>query len=198
MLVIGLTGGIGSGKSTVARIFAELGVPIIDTDIIAKELTETGLPAYLAIVDAFGLGIIMDNGQLDRRRLRNLIFKDPNKKLWLEELLHPLIRQEVAERIKFLQSPYCIVVIPLLLESKPNPLIQRVLVVDTSEELQTLRVIARDSHTIDEIETIMSTQISRDKRLAAAQDIIYNTGKVEDLIPQVEQLHEFYLTLAQA
>lgn len=196
MLVIGLTGGIGSGKTAVAKLFAEHGVTIIDTDELARELTQPGQDAFNVILDHFGLEILMDNGHLNRKTLRKIIFVDPKKRIWLENLLHPLIRQKMAKLIKEAKSPYCMAVIPLLLESKPNPLINRILVIDSLESDQIKRVSARDKHTFEEVKAIMKTQFARADRLAAADDLIYNTEKLEDLIPQVEKLHLFYLSLS--
>ena len=196
MLVIGLTGGIGSGKTVVAKLFAEHGVTIIDTDELARELTQPGQDAFNIILDHFGLEILMDNGHLNRKALRTIIFAHPEERIWLENLLHPLIRQKMASLVKTAKSPYCMAVIPLLLESKPNPLISRILVVDSLESDQIKRVSARDKHVFDEVAVIMKTQIARADRLAAADDLIYNTEKIEDLIPQVEKLHQFYLSLA--
>jgi dephospho-CoA kinase len=196
-LVVGLTGGIGSGKSTVARLFANYGVPIVDTDQIARDLTEPGTPAFQTIVNQFDK-ITMSNGQLNRRLLRQLIFADPEKRIWLEELLHPLIREEVLRQLALLKAPYCIVVIPLLFENPPDPIIKRVLVVDTDEELQIARVAKRDVHSVMEIEAIMATQVSRKVRLDGADDIIFNTQEPEFLMPQVEELHKSYLKIANA
>ncbi|MES2218336.1 MAG: dephospho-CoA kinase [Pseudomonadota bacterium] len=195
-LIVGLTGGIGSGKSTVARLFANLGVPIIDTDLIAHDLTEPGKHAFHTIVKQFDQ-ITMSNGQLNRRLLRQLIFSDPEKRYWLEELLHPLIREEVLRQLSSLEAPYCIVVIPLYFENSPDPVINRVLVVDTDEALQIARVAKRDVHSVLEIEAIMATQVSRKVRLDGADDIIFNTQGPEFLVPQVEELHKSYLAIAK-
>jgi dephospho-CoA kinase len=196
-LVIGLTGGIGSGKSTVAALFAKLGVTIIDTDVIAREITETGTDAYQKIIDKFGATIVADNKKLDRRALRKFIFDNNEHRLWLEKLLHPQIREEMRRQLKLAASPYAIAVIPLLLEGSPNPLISRVLVVDAPEALQLERTRARDQQSDDEVKSIMKAQILRSKRLARADDVILNDGKLVDLKPQIEKLHKFYLTLCQ-
>jgi dephospho-CoA kinase len=196
MLVVGLTGGIGSGKSTVARLFAEKNIKIIDTDQLARDLTQPENPALQHIVKLFGQDILLANGTLDRSKLRKMIFDDEEKRLQLEQLLHPLIRSEAKHQIELAQSPYCIVVIPLLFETAPNPLIQRILVIDATEALQLLRTASRDNISPDDVATILKTQVSREKRLSLADDIIYNDGKIEDLIPQVDKLHELYLSLA--
>jgi dephospho-CoA kinase len=196
-LVVGLTGGIGSGKSTVAGLFANHGVPVVDTDIIARQLAEPGRPAFLAISERFTNAIAAD-GTLNRRMLREIIFEDSEQRIWLEELLHPLIREEMQRQISLLESPYCIVVIPLLFENPANPVIQRILVVDTDPELQVARVANRDLHSILEVESIIATQVSRQVRLDGADDIIFNTQRPEFLVPQVDALHKSYLAIANA
>jgi dephospho-CoA kinase len=194
-LVVGLTGGIGSGKSTVAQLFANYDVPIVDTDLIARELTAPGSDALQSIAEKFP-NVITSDGQLDRKLLRQLIFTDSEKRTWLEELLHPLIRTEMQRQIELLQSPYCIAVIPLLFENPPNPIINRILVVDTEPKLQLDRVATRDLHSIMEVEAIIATQVSRQVRLDGADDIIFNTQGPAFLMPQVEKLHNSYLALA--
>ncbi|MDR3478521.1 MAG: dephospho-CoA kinase [Gammaproteobacteria bacterium] len=194
-LVIGLTGGIGSGKSTVADLFADRGVDVIDTDRIARELTDPGQPAYHAIVEKFGRYVVMGNTHLNRKTLRKYIFSDDSLRVWLEQLLHPLIRQELARRIAASEAPYCMAVIPLLFENEINPLITRTLVVDVPEEVQLTRTQLRDMNTPEEVEAIMKSQVTREKRLGSADDVIYNDKKIQDLIPQVEKLHASYLAL---
>ncbi len=193
MLVIGLTGGIGSGKSTVAKLFAEKGIPIIDTDQLAREVTLPGQPALKAIIDKFGDTILLPDKTLDRAQLRKQVFKDPLKRSWLEALLHPLIRAEAKRQIQLTKSKYCIVVIPLLVETMPNPLIDRILVVDTTLEHQLHRAKARDSLSEQEIKNIIESQVSREQRLKAADDIILNDGTLDHLQQQVDQLHLQYL-----
>jgi len=196
MLVVGLTGGIGSGKSTVARLFAEKNVTIIDTDQLARDLTQPTTSALQEIVKLFGQDVLLPNGALNRSKLRTIVFSDEKKRLQLEQILHPLIRNEVKRQSESSDSPYCIVVIPLLFETEPNPLIQRVLVVDASKELQLFRTSQRDNVSSDEVDAILKTQVSREKRLNLADDVIRNDGIVEDLYPQVEKLHQYYLSLA--
>jgi dephospho-CoA kinase len=193
MIVIGLTGGIGSGKSTVADLFAANGVPIIDTDVIARNVTATGQPALIAIINQFGEEILTPSGELNRAHLRKIIFTDPQKKFWLEQLLHPLIRAEVASQVATLKAPYCIVVIPLLFETSPNPIINRVLAVQSLPDQQIIRVSSRDGTDAQIITKIIDSQISSEKRLELADDIIYNTASIAELIPQVNLLHEEYL-----
>lgn len=197
MLVIGLTGGIGSGKSTVASLFEKHGTTIIDTDQLSRDLTQPNQPALQKMVDHFGADILQADGSLNRTLLRKIIFNNETERRWLENLLHPLIRNEMERLIKSAKTPYCIVVIPLLLETKPNPLIDRVLVVDALEEHQLQRAHARDKTTRDEISAIIRSQISRDQRLKAANEIIENHGSLKDLEQQVVKLHEFYTKEAQ-
>jgi dephospho-CoA kinase len=195
MLIIGLTGGIGSGKSTVADLFAEYAVPIIDADVIAREVTEPSHPAFATIIDHFGKDLLLKNGLLDRAALRNLIFADTHQRDWLENLLHPLIRNEIEQRLKTLSAPYCIIVIPLLLEVKPYPFIDRILVIDAPEHKQIERVMSRDHVSKAHIEAILNTQIDRQHRLAQAHDIITNDGSLSDLKSQVEKWHQTYLKM---
>jgi dephospho-CoA kinase len=192
MLTIGLTGGIGSGKSTVADLFKKKGVTVIDADQIAHSLTQQKI-CFNKIVETFGESILLPNKKLDRAQLRKIIFADAHKRQWLEQLLHPLIRAEMERLISNADSPYCIATIPLLLETSPNPLIHRILVIDTPEEQQIARCIARDHLSEKEIKAIMRTQVTRKQRLAAANDIINNYATLAELLPQVEKLHKFYL-----
>ena len=195
MLVIGLTGGIGSGKTTVADLFEKHGVTIIDSDQIARALTAKNQAAFNAIVAEFGSSILTPSGELDRKALRHIIFQDQSKRLWLENLLHPAIRDEMARLVEKAISPYCILVIPLLLETEPNPIINRILVVDTPEAKQIERVSIRDQQSSDAIEVILAAQTSRQHRLAKADDIIYNEHHLDALKPQVDKLHALYLSL---
>lgn len=195
MLVVGLTGGIGSGKSTVANLFAKLGVPIIDADIVARDVTTPDKPAFNSIVKHFGPEMVLENGTLDRAKLRQLIFNQPKQRLWLEKCLHPLIKDEMARQISQLTSPYCIAVIPLLLEVEFYSFINRILVVDASEAEQLKRTLSRDNISKADVEAILHSQASRADRRAKAHDVIMNDGMPEDLIPQVDKLHEKYLKL---
>lgn len=198
-LVIGLTGGIGCGKSAVAELFAGLGVVIIDTDQIARQLTAPGQAALTTITNEFGADILLPDGNLNRPRLRHLIFSAPAARKKLEAILHPLIREEVERRLVLAQSPYAIVAVPLLLESGAyREIVQRVLVVDCSEEQQVARVVARSGLAETEIRAIMDSQLSRQARLSQADDIVDNHGSRSALEAQVEQLHQRYLKLAAA
>lgn len=196
MLLIGLTGGIGSGKSTVAAIFRELGVPVIDADEIGHELTRPGTATTAEILRLFGPAIQDRQGGLDRARLRRLVFSDPEKRRQLEALLHPRILSEMLRRAADLDAPYCILSIPLLLESGQQAVVDRVLVVDAPEILQKQRTMQRDGMSSIEVEAILSAQCPRQQRLAAADDVIVNDGNLDDLRKQVEALHRKYLALA--
>lgn len=196
MLVIGLTGGIGSGKTTVAKLFSERGIPIIDADIVAREVTQPNKPAFKQIVDHFGNDILHE-GSLNRRKLRKIIFDNAKQRRWLEELLHPLIRKEMENQIKSLSSPYCIAVVPLLLEVEFYFFINRILVIDTTPDLQIQRIVDRDKTSITEVESIIKTQANRETRLSKAHDVIINDGNHDALARQVSKLHEKYLALAK-
>lgn len=196
MLVIGLTGGIGAGKTTVSELFAQQGVPIIDADVIARNLTKPNEPAFLDILDHFEDAVLLENGTLDRAKIREIIFANPHERLWLESYLHPLIRQEIAATIAKLKAPYCIIVIPLLVEVEPYPFIDRILVVDAIPELQVERVKTRDNVSAAEVLAIINTQIDREKRLTIAHDVIHNEGDLKALAYEVEKLHHFYTELS--
>lgn len=197
-LVVGLTGGIGSGKSAAAAMFGELGAGIVDTDAIAHELTGPLGAAMQAIRDDFGADYVAPNGALDRARMRGRVFADPAAKRQLEGILHPLIRAEVLARVRSAAAPYLIVVIPLLFETGGYPgLIQRVAVVDCAEETQIARTMARGGLTRSEVEAILHTQASRDTRRAGAHDLLDNDGSLDSLRAQVAALHRLYLDLAR-
>ncbi len=197
MLTIGLTGGIGSGKNAAARYFQDLGISVVDADIASRRLVEPGLPAYYDIVEHFGEGVLLPSGELNRRALRALVFSDPDKRLWLENLLHPLIYQWLKDRIQSATSPYVVLSSPLLLETTQYQLTDRVLVIDVPEDLQVERTMSRDANSESQVRAIMSNQMPRAKRLEQANDILDNTGSLEDLKKEVEQLHHKYLVLSQ-
>lgn len=197
MLTIGLTGGIGSGKSTVANFFSELGIEIIDADQMARTVVQPGAPAYENIVAHFGPEILDAKQHIERKKLRNRIFKDPDERKWLENLLHPLIRQAMRERAKTVKSPYCIMVIPLLVETKPNKIIDRVLVIDAAEEQQIAWAQQRDKLDLAQIKAVLKAQATRSQRLAAADDVIFNDADFNRLREQVADLHQRYLKLCK-
>jgi len=199
MFTVGLTGGIGSGKSTVADCFAALGVPVIDTDVIARDLTAPGGPALDAIRAAFGDTVMQADRSLDRAALRRRVFADAGARRQLEAILHPRIRQAVELKLAALAGSYALVVIPLLVETGGyRDLLNRVLVVDCPEALQIARVVARSGLTPDEVKAILAAQASRAERLAAADDVIVNAASPESLPAQVATLHQHYQILASA
>lgn len=192
--IIGLTGGIGSGKTTVSNMFAELGVDIIDADVVAREVVEPNSIALTAIENHFGAEYINAQKQLDRAKLRTRIFSNPKDKEWLNNLLHPLIRQSMVAQLSNAQSDYCILVAPLLLENGLNKLVGRVLVVDIDEESQITRTVARDPSSQEEIKRIIASQMSRNDRINSADDIINNQNKdLEKIRQQVQRLNQQYL-----
>ena len=194
---VGLTGGIGSGKSRAADMFAELGAGVIDTDAISHELTGPGGAAMSAIAAAFGAEYLRDDGSLDRSRMRSLVFSDAQAREKLQAILHPLIRATSRERIGSAEAPYVMLVVPLLLETGSyRDLLDRVLVVDCDEAQQIARTAARSNLAEDEVRRIMAAQISRSERLRAADDVIVNDGDINGLRRQVEALHRQYLASA--
>ena len=198
MFIIALTGGIGSGKSTVADELARLGAGVIDTDVLARELTEPGQPTLDDLVMAFGPGILTPDGELDRAALRARVFADAAERHTLEAILHPRIRALMHERLATLEAPYGVLVIPLLFETNQHHDVDRVLVVDTTESLQIARVQERSGLSADEIERIMSSQVSRAERLAGADDVIENNADRPTLMRDVRRMHDQYLKQAAA
>lgn len=199
MFTVGLTGGIGSGKTTVADLFAAHGVPVIDTDVIARNLTSPGGEALQDIHATFGDAVMQADGSLDRAALRRHVFADPHARLALEAILHPRIRRVVEQARGQLNAPYVLIVIPLLVEAGGyRDLIDRVLVIDCPEELQIARVRARSGLTHDEAIAILAAQANRSQRLAVADDIIDNIVSTKHLRDQVSTLHQRYLALANA
>jgi dephospho-CoA kinase len=198
MLVIGLTGGIGSGKSEISRRFEALGVPVVDTDLVSRELVSAGSPALAEIAARLGSEFITAEGQLHRRRLREAIFRDEALKTRLEDILHPRIRDRVAAILAGLTAPYAMVVIPLLLEGRYPIAVDRILVVDAPEELQVARIQARDNVDADAARRVITGQASRDARRAVADDLILNDADIHALDAGVRKLHREYLALAGA
>ena len=194
---VGLTGGIGSGKSTVKNYFDELGVPTIDADEISHRLTMPGQAAFNEVVDLFGKESLDESGNLNRQHLRELIFTDPALKKQLEAIIHPRVRAEIQTFINRVKYPYCIISIPLLLETGGQATVDRVLVVDAPEELQVERVTRRDNTNEDQTRSIIMAQISRSERLRAAHDIIVNDGNMSDMKIRVVNIHNKYIELSR-
>ena len=194
---IGLTGGIGSGKTTVAGLFVSLGAGLVDTDEISHRLTAAGQPAVIEIARKFGQEFVAPDGSLDRGRMRKLVFDDPSKRKDLEAFLHPLIHQESLRQIREVTAPYIVVVVPLLLESAGyKGIIDRVVVVDCDPETQVRRVMQRSGLARNEVLSVIASQVPRERRLRAADDIIGNDGDIARLREQVDALHTKYLRLA--
>ncbi len=193
MLKIGLTGGIGSGKTTVANLFQKRGTPIIDADKISHALVEPGMPGLNQIAASFGNKILDSNGRLNRPKMRELIYSSPDKKKLLESILHPLVYEAIDKEVCKQNTTYCILSVPLLIETEQCHRVDRVLVVDIPIKMQYARVKARDGLMEEEIERIVSAQASRDKKLAKADDVISNSSDISSLDKQVEKLHNFYL-----
>ena len=196
MLVVGITGGIASGKTAASNRFAELGVPVVDADVIAHQIVEPGRSACKKVIVEFGSEIAREDGGFDRAKLRKIVFADSKKKEVLESILHPEIRKEILRQLSELSAPYAIVVIPLLAESKSEYPLNRVLVIDVPEDIQIERVKARDATTTEEAERIIRLQASRTDRLAMADDTIVNTGSIQTLNDSIDKLHRKYLSLA--
>lgn len=196
-LIIGLTGGIGSGKSAAADLFAAHGITVVDADIAAREVVEPGTACLDAIAEHFGADILLPGGELNRRALREIIFNDPQAKAWLETLLHPAIRELIIQQLGEAPSPYALLVSPLLLETDQHQLASLILVIDCEESEQIQRAAARDNSDAERIKAIMATQLTRTQRLAKADDILHNHGTLADLAQQVDALHQQYLQLAK-
>lgn len=198
MLIIGLTGGIGCGKSAVSEMFSDLGVPVLDADQVARDVVEPKSSALEEIRKRFGNQIIDHQGQLDRTQLREVVFSDPQAKADLEQILHPKIRQRMRQWVEQQTAPYVILVIPLLFETGQHKQMNRVLVVDAPESLQIERVCTRDNSSVESAQAIINSQISRQQRLKLADDVIENTGTLDHLRKQVTALHKKYLELSTA
>lgn len=194
---VGLTGGIGCGKSTVADLFAAHGASLVDTDVIAHQLTAPGGAAMPALLREFGADVATPDGAMDRTRMRDLVFADPGARTRLEAILHPMIRLETANAALAATGPYVIFVVPLLIESGNwRARVQRVLAIDCQESTQIARVMARNGLPESQVKSIMAAQVSRQQRIAAADDVIDNDGDLAALTPQVARLHAFYLAQA--
>ncbi|MNM23353.1 Dephospho-CoA kinase [compost metagenome] len=197
MYVVAITGGIGSGKTTVANQFAALGIEVVDADLIAREVVAPGTPALAAIVNHFGAEMLTEQGLLDRRALRERIFSDPAAKSWLNALLHPIIRSEMLRQCATVSSPYCLLVVPLLVENRLTELADRVLVIDVDEATQIERTCRRDGVSREQAQAILASQASRTERLAMADDVLDNqSGTTETIRERILALHETYLAFA--
>ena len=193
--ILGLTGGIGSGKSAAAERFVELGVHLVDADQAARWVVEPGRPALASIVERFGAGVLLEDGTLNRSALRERIFSDPTQRRWLEQLLHPLIGQEIFNYLAKARSPYAVYVSPLLIESGQYQKTQRILVIDVPQSVQIARTLQRDDTSEAQVQAILTAQLSREERLRHADDVVVNDRDLPWLHQQIDQLHAFYLTL---
>lgn len=197
MLVVGLTGGIAAGKSTATAFFQERGVPVIDADEVARDVVAPGTPGLAAVVAAFGSQILQADGTLDRRRLREVVFAEPAERRRLEAILHPLIQAEIRARLQQVRGPYCIVAVPLLIESAAlRALVHRVLVIDVPVEVQLARLMQRDGMSAEQCQAMLAAQASRARRLEAADDVVDNATDIVALTHQLESVHTRYLELA--
>lgn len=194
--VVGLTGGIGSGKSEVSRRFESFGIQVVDADVISREVVQLGSKGLEAIKNRFGKSVLNADGTLNRAELREIIFSDKDQKNWLEQLLHPLVNQEIRAQLATPTSAYKILVSPLLLETQQHLLVNRILVVDVPESVQIERASQRDGVSIEQIRRIIASQISRDDRLKRADDVIDNTSDLAALDNICRQLHTTYLSFA--
>ena len=192
-MIIGLTGGIGSGKTAVSDIFEELGIGIVDADLASRVVVEKGRPSLEEIAKHFGQGILTEEGELDRAKLREIIFNSDEEKNWLESLLHPAIARQIQDELKASSSPYTILVDPLLLETNQKAFCDKVLVVDVHVETQIERTLKRDDVSLDQVQSIIKAQISRDKRLELADEVIVNDKSFEDLQRAVSKLHQQFI-----
>ena len=196
--VIGVTGGIGSGKTAVTDRFQSLGVTVVDADLASRVIVEPGRPALAEIEAHFGPNTISEDGTLDRRALREIVFSNPEERKWLEQLTHPLIGQEIMSQLQASQSAYTVLVSPLLLESAQHQMAQRILVIDAPVETQVTRTVSRDDTSEDGVKAIIKVQMDRETRLKKADDIITNDKTLNDLYNAVDTLHSTYLALASA
>ena len=197
MLIIGLTGGIGSGKSAVSDKFKSLGITVVDADVAARTVVETGQPALAEIERHFGSNILNQEGVLDRAQLREIMASDSEERVWLESVLHPKIGEQIAKELNESTSPYTIYVAPLLLETNSQKMCSRVLVVDVPKEIQIQRTAERDKVSEIQIEKIVAVQMEREERLEKADDVLVNTGTIKELEEQVVKLHQKYLEMVE-
>ena len=197
MLIIGLTGGIGSGKSVASDKFKSLGITIVDADVASRTVVEPGKPALKEIEDHFGSGIITAEGKLDRNNLREIIATDPEERKWLESVTHPKIGEQITKEISESTSVYTLFVAPLLLETNSQEMCSRVVVVDVPKDVQIRRTAKRDKVSPNQVEQMVAAQMKREKRLEKADDVLLNNGTIEDLEKQVEELHKKYIQMAE-
>ncbi|WP_166254019.1 dephospho-CoA kinase [Marinobacter salicampi] len=195
--IVGLTGGIGSGKSTVARLFGEVGVHWVDADDVAREVVAPGMPALAQIAGHFGDELISPDGSLDRAALRTLVFNDPAQRQWLESLLHPIIREELVRQLRpeGYSLPYVLLVSPLLLETDQHTMTQRVIVIDVPVEVQIERTMSRDENPRDQVERIIASQLPREERLARADEVVHNDRPRTEVAEEVQALHQRLVAL---
>ncbi len=198
MYVVGLTGGIGSGKTAVSDLFENLGVAVVDADLAQRAVVEKGKPALAKIAEHYGADILLEDGNLNRPALRKIVFSDPQERGWLERLLHPLIFRHLQKNLMSADSEYAILVSPLLIETGQARLTQRILVIDAPDELRIERTVKRDNNDEAQVRAIMAAQADRETRLARADDVIVNDKSFEDLKATVDSLHQQYLKLAKA
>jgi len=196
-MIIGLTGGIASGKTTVANLFIKMGIDVVDADIVAREIVAKDSVALNKISAHFGPRVLLETGELNRAALRQIIFSDDDEKQWLNSLMHPLIRDTIIEQLKDCRSSYCLLVAPLLIENKMQSLVDGILVVDVDEETQIKRTMQRDNCTIEQAKAILASQTNRKTRLASADNILKNNGMINKLTNDVKKLHDGYLKIAQ-
>ena len=196
-IIIGLSGGIASGKTTVANLFHEhFNIDIVDADIVAREVVAVGSDGLKQITDRFGETILLEDGSLNRSKLRELIFSDPTEKQWLNDLLHPMIRNKIDSDLSKVTSPYGLLVAPLLVENQMQSMADRVLIVDVPTEVQIERTMSRDNVSREQVASILKSQASREQRLAVADDVIKNHTKNQELLPQITDLHQKYLAIS--
>ena len=199
--IVGLTGGIGSGKTTIANLFADLGVPLVDADVVAREVVAKDSPLLSKIVEYFGAQILTEQGELNRAALRERVFSNDEDKLWLNNLLHPAIRERMKQKLAEQTAPYTLFVVPLLIENKLTALCDRILVVDVSPQTQLARSAQRDNNNFEQIQRIMNSQVSQQERLKWADDVINNDAELAQNLPHLQQkvleLHQFYLQQAE-
>lgn len=196
-MIVGITGGIGSGKTAVTDRFAARGITVVDADLAARKVVEGGSPALAAIAKHFGSSVLNAEGELDRAALRKIVFAEPAERQWLEGLTHPLIGEEIEDQLEAASSPYAILASPLLLEGQQRLLVDLIVVVDVPEALQLERTMARDNNDAEQVKRIMAAQLSREERLARADIVIDNSRGLEDLDNTVEELHREFLERAE-